>query len=362
MLKKLKSENGSVSIIVALSLTVLLAFSALTVDLGRVAMAKQSMQNALDSACLAGVQNLPNSTTVAEQKAIDYFVANGYDEADIQSVEFYDNNKQIRMTAKNNIEYTFAKVFDNGDSTDVNIAAAAEISSVLDTYDYAIFSGSGTDLLQFKGQNNITGDVHSNDTIKNAATINGNVTAVNSIDAKVTATTKTAPAPAKKMPDFSGVEAMATPISGTTLASYGATYDSKKDQYSMSSTQLNTLLNSHSNILITGNLVVNGSDINAIGSVITTGSITCNGGKTSMTSNNKVCFYSKYGNITLNGSTGSMNGVLYSPNGSVTLNGNGSSFYGSIIGQTVSCDGGINLVYQSDVSNTVPPTVIRLVE
>ncbi|MHC1721574.1 MAG: Tad domain-containing protein [Aminipila sp.] len=364
LVKLLSQEQGSVSIIVAISMAVLMAFSAIVIDLGRVALEKQALQNALDAACLAGAKELPDNISTARQMAVTYFEQNGFSEADIQQIEFLNSNKQIRISADQPVEYTFAKIFQSNDNTIVSVSAAAQASSVFDPFKYTLFSGSEMDLLQFKGQNIINGNVHSNNSIKNAATVTGVVTAVNTIDAKVYASGgKIEDSSYVHMPDFSDVINLATTINQSTLINvFGASYKDGSNEYTMSDGQINNLLSMYPTVLINGNLAVNGSGINTTGSIITTGDMVFNGGNVNMNTSSSVCFYSANGNITFNGGNGNVNGILYAPSGTIRLNGSSGVFYGCVVGDLVTCDGGINLSYNSQVAQSIPLTITRLVE
>jgi Predicted membrane protein len=364
ILSKFSKEHGSVSIVVALSMTVLMAFSAIVIDVGRVALEKQALQNALDAATLAGAQELPDNTSTAQQMAVAYFEQNGYPKEAIQQIVFLNSNKEIRITATQPVEYTFAKILNQGDNTSVTVSAAAQKSSVFDPFHYTLFSGSDMDLLQFKGNNIITGNVHSNNCIKNAAEVTGVVTAVNTIDARVYASGgKIENSAYVSIPDFTDVTNLATIIDQNTLINaFGATYTDSKNEYALSDGQLNNLLSMHPTVLINGNLVINGSGINSTGSIITTGDMVFNGSGVNMDASDSVCFYTMNGGITFNGGSGNVNGILFAPSGTITLNGSSGVFYGSIVGDLVNCDGGINLTYDPKVAESVPRTITRLVE
>jgi Flp pilus assembly protein TadG len=56
-------ERGQALVLLVLTLTVLLGFAALTIDIGRAYYSKRSLQASADAAALAGAQGLPNSTT-----------------------------------------------------------------------------------------------------------------------------------------------------------------------------------------------------------------------------------------------------------------------------------------------------------
>ena len=108
----LKGEKGVVVVVVALLMTVLLGFTAFVVDIGMVASEKQKLQNAIDAACLAGAQDLPN-TSQATTAANNYVQLNGYQPSDIQ-INFSktnSNNDTINIAGTKEVAYTFAKVF-----------------------------------------------------------------------------------------------------------------------------------------------------------------------------------------------------------------------------------------------------------
>ncbi len=55
------SQKGQVLVLFALALTVLLGITALVVDIGGFFHERRSLQNAMDSAALAGAADLPDS-------------------------------------------------------------------------------------------------------------------------------------------------------------------------------------------------------------------------------------------------------------------------------------------------------------
>ena len=364
MFGRLSNERGSVSILVAISITVLMAFTAIVIDVGRIALEKQDLQNALDAATLAGALELPDNTTAARQMAIAYFIQNGFPATAIQQINILNLNKTIRITASQPVEYTFAKIFESGDNTTISVSASAQISSVFEAFKYTLFSASEMDLLQFRGNNIITGNVHSNNSIKNAAEVTGVVTAVSTIDSRVSATGGKIPgSPVVEMPDFEDITDLATTIDKNTLISmFGAVYTENKNEYTISDAQLDSLLSMYPIVLINGNLAVNGSGIHSTGSIMTTGDMVFNGSNVNMDASDSVCFYTMNGNITFNGGNGNVNGILYAPGGTITLNGSGGIFYGSIVADTVTCDGGITLTYNEKTAQSLPLTITRLVE
>ena len=105
---KQKNEQGSVVILVALALTVLLGFAALVVDLGILYVRHAELQNALDAAALAGSQELPHNPAKAEQVAIDYAQRNGVSNP---TVSLAYQNSEITVSAEETVATYFARIW-----------------------------------------------------------------------------------------------------------------------------------------------------------------------------------------------------------------------------------------------------------
>lgn len=360
-MKRSNNERGSVAVIVALLMVVLVGFSALVIDYGDMASHKRLLQNAVDAACLAAAASLPADTQAAEAAAAQYLDANAPG-AVLMSVDYYNGNKKVTVTASLDVYYNFARVIVSDESRTITAKAAAVITNVLGPNDYALFSGSEIDLLQFTGQNYINGDVHANYNIKNIATVDGTVTAAGIIDGKITATQKVPYYHVLNMPDFSSVADMATALDASTLLSYGADFDGTT--YTMSPSQLNTMLAAYpqETVFINGNLTICGSGVCATGCIIVSGDLEFNGSGVDMGAYDAVALCSLSGNITFNGGGGVFNGILFAGAGEIRFNGRSDVVCGSVIGDTIRGNGGLNIYYNEDSKNCIPNTKIMLVE
>lgn len=118
-----RRNEGSVIVIVALLMTVFCGFIALVTDIGIAYAEKAQLQNAIDAAALAAVQELPN-TTNATNVANQYIQLNGFNPSDV-TITFSDSNTTINITGTKNVNYTFAKII-GLDSTTVNTKSAAK--------------------------------------------------------------------------------------------------------------------------------------------------------------------------------------------------------------------------------------------
>lgn len=101
-------ERGSVVVLVTLSLTVLLGFCAIVMDVALLYAEKAHLQNSVDAASLAGVQELPNDISLAEQKAIDYATRNGVSAV---TVSFEAENAIIIVQASKQVPTHFARIW-----------------------------------------------------------------------------------------------------------------------------------------------------------------------------------------------------------------------------------------------------------
>ena len=360
MKRFIKNESGAVAIVVAFVMVGLIGFSAIVIDYGKIASQKRALQNAVDAACLAAAQDLPN-TSAAQDTTAEYLAVNAPD-ALLQSVVFMNDNKKVTVTATTDAQYEMARALFSDAGTTITATASAIKTNAFGPFDYALFSGSDIDLLQFTGQNYVFGDAHSNNSVKNSATIDGTVTAVGIIDGKINATDKVSGYNVLPMPDFSNVMDMTAEVSQDTLLSYGATY--KNGTYTMSPDQFNEMIVAFPDktMYINGNVTIDGSGVCATGCLIVSGDITFNGSGVNMSAGDAMCLASLSGNVTFDGGGGEFNGILYAPAGAVTFNGNINMINGSVFGNTVNGNGGLSIYYNPDADSSVPDTEIMLVD
>jgi Flp pilus assembly protein TadG len=71
-----RDDSGAVTIIVALLTVILLAVTALAVDIGRLTYERQKLRNTLDAAAQAGSYELPSNGAIAQAKALEFATAN----------------------------------------------------------------------------------------------------------------------------------------------------------------------------------------------------------------------------------------------------------------------------------------------
>lgn len=348
LIKRLKKEeHGQALIMVVLLLTALLGFAALVVDVGNLYLVKSQLQNAADAAALAGAQDLETAIN-AESTAKNYAEANGVPKSETSVDTTYNNtSSKIEVVASKNVSYTFARVLGLIE-TDVTARAVAQKSTVGgEALNYAVFAGGGSltftggkhiiggsvygkDGVSFNGSDNkIEGDVVSSTSAVNVSgTIEGDTIKNN---------------PVIPMPDFSNIiKAQATIC--TTVVEFNAAVSGSGDIYFIGDLTITAR--------IPGDRVV-----------VATGDITAN--SAAQTSADSVTFYSINGDITFNGGTSEIYGILYAPNGTVTDNGGPNGHInGRIIAKIVNANGSKFSVdaSASDLDSLSKYTTVKLIE
>jgi len=129
-------QSGSVAVITAMSMVVLLGFSALVVDLGVSYNEASKLQNALDSAVLAATRELPAENqasagwSVAKNEAILFAAANNIVLSPNELEPVYQDNIAtssiigIRVVKSIEVDYKFARVLGINAGTVTRTAAA----------------------------------------------------------------------------------------------------------------------------------------------------------------------------------------------------------------------------------------------
>lgn len=354
MLKKLfKEESGTIIVIVAISMTVILAFCALAIDLGRVSIQKSKLQTAVDAAVLAATQDLPD-TYKARNSANKYIQLNGYEPSDI-SISFLESNSKIKIIATKKIKLTFAKVIGFDDTTITRSATGAK-ERMGGPFEYALFSGDRNSALSLNGSSfNITGGTHSNKNFTlncSTATITGACEAVSGIlinGSTINVNNRVPNATVLDMPDFSDTIKEKAENAGRVF--YG------NQTFNSTNVTIGEVM------YVYGNVSFNMSNFKGMGTICATGNITFNGSNINATAEDTVCFYSKSGNISVNGSSVNFDGILYAPQGSIAINASTFNINGRVIGKTLGINAStIKIVSGTKELNSLPTTSIKLVE
>ena len=130
---RLTGKRGSVILIVALAMTVLMGSAALVVDVGMAYSEKAHLANTLDAAAIAGAMELIENPDQARAVTEQYLVANNVNPANaIITIDPDEGSVLVEATVQ--VDHYFARVLGN-DSSDVggrSKALAGQISSVIE--------------------------------------------------------------------------------------------------------------------------------------------------------------------------------------------------------------------------------------
>lgn len=345
-LRKLNNNKGTSIVLFAFAVTVIFGISALVVDFGVVSVKKSQFQNAIDACALAAAQELPD-TTKAKDMAMRYIESNGFKKSDID-VTFENSGKVIKIDGNISINYLFAKILGFNSATITPSAKAALSNGIGGPFDYVLFSGSDSFTLNLNGSHHyIDGNTHTNynftmngsdNTITGACEATGTLR-ING--GSVNVPNRIPGASYIDMPDFSEKIRLEAEKAGTL--------------YIGNKTLSSSNINVDTPLYIDGDLTINGSHFTGNGCILVTGNITFNGSNLTNSIDDAVAFYSKNGNITINGSGAELTGIVYAPNGKILLNGSEQKINGRVIGDKVTFNGSkINITGRPNDLTSLP--------
>ncbi len=348
-----RNQEGAVIVWFALILTMLLGFVGLALDYGNVTLVRTRMQNAVDAAVCGGGLKLPDQSQAVTQA--NYFITkNGF--APVEGQPSFDpsNANIINYTMTRSVSTHFIGLLGQS-AVPVTVTATAKMQQSAGggpngPFKYALFS---TDTLSLSGNKNITGSVHTN----NSLTWSGNKTVSQAVEGKTisisgNSTIDSAIAQTVNDITISGNYNQDMQKLGDCDTNIGMPdYSQKVHDAAAASSHVY----SDTNKTYSGNIDVNGSIYNdgsltisgnfeSTGAMLATGNITISG-NTNINGANQVCLYSKNGNITVSGNFNtdtSASSIIYAPNGIVTISGN-QTINGSIIAKAIVISGNLTI-------------------
>lgn len=123
----LREESGAVTILVAIAALAVIGLAALSIDVGRLYLARQRVSSAADAAALSGAQLLPDRSA-AVQTVQEYLSRNGIDPSSV-TVELNDIERTMTVTVEERVDFTFARVLGQT-GADVSAEAVARIANL----------------------------------------------------------------------------------------------------------------------------------------------------------------------------------------------------------------------------------------
>lgn len=125
---RIKDQQGTALVLVALGMVVLLGSAALAADGGYLYLQRQQMSNAVDAAALAGGQELPDDEDAAEAAAYNYADLNGCPSTEI-TVAISADKRQVQVTAQREVSLFFARAL-GIETSEVAAQATARIDPI----------------------------------------------------------------------------------------------------------------------------------------------------------------------------------------------------------------------------------------
>ena len=382
-----KNEEGSVAVITAISLTLLIGITSLALDFGRLAADRQKLQNAADASALAAAAELAadRSDEAVTAAAEEYLSVNGFDPAEeTVTAQVAADGNSVEVIVSHEVRLGFARVILNRDTSAVSASAKAEAVSIFGGCPYALFAGQrieedGSGITITGSSIEINGNIHSNSDISMAHAVLGPgsaATAVRSVNPSTAGWSSGCIA--MDMPSMKSFEKGLTgncrPVEfpgNVVKASEGGLQElieEALEKYAQREGDEEACPEDALFIHISGNLTFNGKASSAYEAelpfvLIVDGDINMNGTPLDSSSGCPAAIMSKRGNITVNGGGASFTGILYAPQGDVTLNGNEAEYNGSIVARNIRKSGGkITVNYSEDADRCLPVTKVRLIE
>ncbi|HEY5584948.1 MAG TPA: TadE/TadG family type IV pilus assembly protein [Ruminiclostridium sp.] len=126
-MKKLDNK-GNVAIIMCLLITALLGLTAFVIDIGMVYVEKVKLSNAIDSAALAAVLELPIDDIKAKAVAEDYLQKNNVD-PNQTVIAISEDHKSIQINGVKNVKHIFAQIIGIS-SSNIEVKTKAVVAPV----------------------------------------------------------------------------------------------------------------------------------------------------------------------------------------------------------------------------------------
>ncbi len=203
-------------VVVAVALSVLMAFGALAIDGSMLYLENSRLQTALDAGVLAGASMLPD--TVAARREAEYYIEQNGFSKDQVAISFENSNMVINVVGVEEIPAGFSSTMGREtNAVSANASAEKYTQNALWPYDYLLFSGDPDYTFNMGGRFDIGGSVHSNGSLRASPGWGRILGAAEACDEvyintdTMTVGSKAPGAPFLEMPDFTSVEERVRP-------------------------------------------------------------------------------------------------------------------------------------------------------
>jgi cytoskeletal protein CcmA (bactofilin family) len=312
-----------------LMVTVIAAGGALAVDVGTAYVFRERSEFVMEAAALAAAPHLPNASA-ALSTARSIAQLNGLDPAKVQVLTPWNGDSAKLQVSYGDDRPTYLARTLGISLLRINTRAVAKRGSPA-VFDYAIFSGSTFELLDFSGMTlTVNGSVHANENIRirgARVTVSGALEAAGVVDVRgsdCTAGAMVNYAPVIPMPVYNNAELR----------------DMCSIRFSGAQHWSGITVNINGNVFVDGDLKLSGVTITGKGMLMVTGNIELAG--TSLRyANPSADGLALYGqkDIKVTGTNFTADGILYAPNGKIYSHGSSLTVNGSIVGNIVDFSG-----------------------
>jgi len=110
MNKFIDNEKGSTIILITILITVLIGMAAMVTDAGAIYMTRARLQNAVDAASLAALQDLPVNPTQAVETALSYAQTDCPSDSDIDTPQILESDRAVLVSAHKTVNYGLARI------------------------------------------------------------------------------------------------------------------------------------------------------------------------------------------------------------------------------------------------------------
>lgn len=129
MKKYIDNEKGSAIVLITILLTVLVGMAAMVTDTGAVFLTRARMQNAVDAAALAALQDLPDEAAQAVETASTYATEDCPPDSIIDIPQVLESDHAVYVTARKTVNYGLARIL-GVDSKTVEAEALARLEPI----------------------------------------------------------------------------------------------------------------------------------------------------------------------------------------------------------------------------------------
>jgi Flp pilus assembly protein TadG/cytoskeletal protein CcmA (bactofilin family) len=384
-----KGQKGSVSVIVAILLPVILGLIGLGFDLGNLVLSKTQLRNAVDAAILAAAEGMGQCSDPSTAIRT-YLNQNGCSSAtfttdsNVDPVKNSWNLPELNVHVSQSIPTDFLRFFGTPAVTLTFTTEAIYPQSLQPPFTYLLFSGGADTELTMNGHNHAYGSAHANGTldVNGSEMIGGNVEGVHgvtlhgseNISGYVQADTLN-DIHISGHPSYGGTPggqagAVDIPMPDFTqeiINAAGQTYNATTTITGINDSSQGSI-NPNGPIYVNGDVTVNGH-INWTGTILATGNIDIGGDSSvsdsQLQGSNQLFLYSKNGNITIHGNctigSTTANCIGYAPNGSITVSGN-NTWYGRLVGNSLTLNGNGNFNGENVEPNMALPYGVATID